>query len=186
MTPLRKTYALSPRKLKKTSGVSCRASVSEFRGYCGIYVFTLEIPANSSHRENRTCNPGDMQPSLERRIVTLPYLSTRSNRVGDSVLYDYVPQGIIRVDSQVTSCQGTQVRLRSQMVEESLVLSQYRFELSEEEFIIKEDGEMEARISRVSLATSCQVTQGSCVSAEAVFLWNQPQQHCNFLPIHQA
>ena len=32
------------------------------------------------------------------------------------------------------------------MVEESLVLSQYRFKLSEEEFIIKEDGEMEARI----------------------------------------
>ena len=49
------------------------------------------------------------------------------------------------------------------MVEESLVHSQYRFELSEEEFIIKDDGEIEARISRVSLATSCQVTQGSCV-----------------------
>ena len=72
------------------------------------------------------------------------------------------------------------------MVEESLVLSQYRFELSEEEFIIKEDGEMEARISRVSLATSCQVNQGSCVSTEAVFLWTQPQQHCHFLRIHQA
>ena len=54
----------------------------------------------------------------------------------------------------MTSCQGTQVRLGSQMVEESLVLSQYWFVLSEEEFIIKEDGEMEAR----SLATSCQVT----------------------------
>ena len=55
-------------------------------------------------------------------------------------------QGIIEVDSQVTSCQGTQVRLGSKMVEESLVLSQYRFELSKEEFIIKEDGEMEAWI----------------------------------------
>ena len=72
------------------------------------------------------------------------------------------------------------------MVEESLVLSQYRFELSEEEFIIKEDGEMEARISRVSLATSCQVTQSSCVSTEAVFLKTQPQQCCKFLLVHQA
>ena len=101
-------------------------------------------------------------------------------------LYDYVPQGIIRVDLHVTSCQGTQVRLGSQMVEESLVLSQYRFELIEEEFIIKEDGEMEASISRISLAASCQVTQGSCISSESVFLWNQPQQHCNFLRIHRA
>ena len=72
------------------------------------------------------------------------------------------------------------------MVEESLVLSQYRFELIEEEFIIKEDGEMEASISRISLAASCQVTQGSCISSESVFLWNQPQQHCNFLRIHRA
>ena len=35
--PLRKTYVLSPRKLKKASGVSCCASVPEFRGYCGPY-----------------------------------------------------------------------------------------------------------------------------------------------------
>ena len=136
-TPLRKTYILSPRKLKKTSGVSCRASVSEL------------------------CNQ-----AWEEGILTLQDLTTRSIRVGDSVLYDYVPQGIIRVDSQVTSCEGTQVRFGSQMVEEPLVLSQYQFELSTEEFIIREDGEMEARISRVSLATSCQVTQGSCVSTE--------------------
>ena len=67
------------------------------------------------------------------------------------------------------------------MVEESLFLSQYMFELSEEEFIIKEDEEMEARISLVSLATSCQVIQGSCVFSEATFLWTQPQQHCDFL-----
>ena len=101
------------------------------------------------------------------------------------MLYDYVLQGIIRVDSQVTSCQATQVRLRSQMVEESLELSRYQFELSEEEFIIKEDGKMEARISLVSLAAICRVTQGSCVSSEAMFLWTQPQQHCNFLRVHQ-
>ena len=92
-------------------------------------------------------------------------------------MYDYVPQGITQVDSQVTSCQGAQVRLGSQMVKESLVLSQYRFELTEEEFIIKEDGEMEASVNRISLSTSCQLTQGSCVSSESVFLWNQPQQH---------
>ena len=55
----------------------------------------------------------------------------------------------------MTSCQGTQVRLGSQMVEESSVLMQYHFEIAEEEFIINEDGEMEVRISRVSLATSC-------------------------------
>ena len=37
MAPLRETFVLSPRKLKKTSGVSCRPSVFEFRGYCCMY-----------------------------------------------------------------------------------------------------------------------------------------------------
>ena len=36
------------------------------------------------------------------------------------------------------------------------------------------------------MATSCQVSQGSCVSTESVFLWTQPQQHCNFLQVHQV
>ena len=66
--------------------------------------------------------------------------------MGDSILYDYVPQGVIHIDSHVTSCQGMQVRLGSQMVEESLVLTQNRFELAEEEYIIKEEGEMKANI----------------------------------------
>ena len=34
---LRRTYVLSPRKVKSTSGVSCRATVSKFHGYCGVY-----------------------------------------------------------------------------------------------------------------------------------------------------
>ena len=38
----------------------------------------------------------------------------------------------------------------------------------------------------MSLATSCQITQGSCVSSEAIFLCTQPQQHCNFLRVHQG
>ena len=38
----------------------------------------------------------------------------------------------------------------------------------------------------MSSETSCQVTQGSCVSWEALFLWTQPQQHCNFLQVNQA
>ena len=35
--PLRRTYVLSPRKLKRTSCVSGRVTVSVFRGYCGTY-----------------------------------------------------------------------------------------------------------------------------------------------------
>ena len=60
---------------------------------CGVpgKIQVLQIPSEDSNKEG-------MSP-------------TQSIRVGDSMLYGYVPQEIIRVDSQVTSCQGTQVRL---------------------------------------------------------------------------
>ena len=167
--PLRKTYMLSPRKLKRTSGVSCPATVSKLDTVACTHTGSSSRP--QWERRVFFLTPEVCSRVWREGIVTLPDLTTQSIKVGDSVLYDLVPQGIIRVDSQVTSCQGTQVGLGSQMVEKSLVLSQYWFEISEEEFIMKEDGEMEARISRVTLATSCQVTQGSCVSSEAIFLW---------------
>ena len=119
-TPLRKRYVVSPRKLKKTSGVSCRASVSEFRGYCGAYSHwkfpQIPVIEKSVPVTLEICNR-----AWREGIVTLLDLTSRKIRVGDCVLFDFVSQGIIRVDSQVTSCQGTQ------MVEESLVLSQYWF-----------------------------------------------------------
>ena len=66
------------------------------------------------------------------------------------------------------------------------MLSQYRFELTEEEFIIKEHGEMEAMISCVQLANMCHMVQGSYVSKEEIFLWTQPQQHCHFMRVREA
>ena len=167
-----------PKEVEEDIRCELSASVSEFRGDCGAYSH-WKFQQTPIIKKSVPVTPEICNKAWREGIVTLPDLTTRSLRVGDSILYDYVPQGIIRVDSHVTLCQGTQVRLGSQMVEESLVLSQYPFEIAEEEFIIKENGEMEARVSRVSLANSCQVTKGSCVSSESVFLWSQPQQHCN-------
>ena len=144
--PLKRTYVLSPRKLKRTSGVSCRATVSEFHGYCSAYLL-CKFQQTPVIEKSVPVTPEVCNGAWREGIVALPDLMTQSIRVKESVLYVYEPQGIIRVDSQLMSYQGTQVRLGSQMVEESLVLSQYRFDLSDEEFIIKEDREMEARIS---------------------------------------
>ena len=137
MATLQEMYVLSPRKLKKASGVSCCTSVSEFCGYCGAYLH-WKLQQTPIIKKSILVTPVICNKAWREGIVTLPDLTTRSVRVVDRILYDNVPQGIIRVDSHVTSCQGTQVRLGSQMVDESLVLSQYCFEIAEEEFSIKE------------------------------------------------
>ena len=105
MATLQETYVLSPRKLKKASGVSCRASVSEFRGYCGPYSH-WKFQQTSIIKKSVQVTPEICNKAGREGIVTLPDLTTRRVRVGDSILYDYVPQGIIRVDSRVTHAKG--------------------------------------------------------------------------------
>ena len=87
---LRETYVLSPRKLKKTSGVMCRATVSEFRGYCGAYSH-WKFQQTPVIEKSVPVTPEICNKAWREGIVTLPDLTTRSIRVGDSVLYDYVP-----------------------------------------------------------------------------------------------
>ena len=96
-----------------TSGVSCGATVSQFQGYCGAYlhwkfqqtpVVEKSVPVTSDVCNRRAWREG---------IVTLTDQKTRSIQVGDSILYDYVLQGIIRVVSHVILCLGTQIRLGS-------------------------------------------------------------------------
>ena len=100
---LRETYVLSPRKLKKTSSVTCRATVSEFRGYCVAYSH-WKLQQTPIVKKSVPVTPEICNKAWREGIVTLPDLTTQSIRVGDSVLYDYVPQGIICVDLQVISC----------------------------------------------------------------------------------
>ena len=95
---------------KKTSGVSCHASVSEFHGYCGAYSH-WKFQQTPIIKKIVPVTPEICNKAWREGVVTLPDINTRSIRLGDSVLYEYLPQGIIRVDSHMTSCQGSQVRL---------------------------------------------------------------------------
>ena len=88
---LRETYVLSPRKLKKTSGVMCRDTVSKFRGYYSAYNH-WKFQQTPVIEKSVPVTPEICNKAWREGIVTLPDLTTRSIRIGDSVLYDYVPQ----------------------------------------------------------------------------------------------
>ena len=91
MAKLQETYVLSPRKLKKASGVSCRALVSEIPGYCGVYS-PWNFQQTPIIEKSVSLTPEICNKAWREGIVTLLDLTTRSVRVGNSILYDYVPQ----------------------------------------------------------------------------------------------
>ena len=79
MAVLRETYMLSPRKLKKTSGVSWHASVSEFREYCGAYLH-WKFQQTPIIEKSVPVTPEICNKAWREGIVTLPDLNTWSVR----------------------------------------------------------------------------------------------------------
>ena len=84
--PLRRTYVLSPRKLKRTSGVSCRATVSIQVPWKLWRILPLEFPADPSDWNSIFVTPEVWNQAWREEIVTLPDLMTQSIRVGDSMM----------------------------------------------------------------------------------------------------
>ena len=70
-------YILSPRKLKKASGVSCRTSVSKFHGYCGGYSH-WKFQQTPIIKKSVPVTPEICNKAWREGIVTLPDLTTQS------------------------------------------------------------------------------------------------------------
>ena len=83
-----RTYVLSLRKLKRTSGVSCCATVSEFRGYCVAYSH-WKFQQTPVMKKSVPVTPEVCNKAWREGIVTLPDLTTRSGRnVGQTRIPD--------------------------------------------------------------------------------------------------
>ena len=77
MAALRETYVLSPRKLKKASGVNFLTSVFEFRGYCSAYSH-WKFQQTPIIKKNVPVTPEICNKAWREGIVTLPDLTTQS------------------------------------------------------------------------------------------------------------
>ena len=83
--------------------------------------------------------------------------------------------GLIKDQDGGVRCQGQQHRINGEIVEDILVLTQYRITVREEKFLIK-GTQIESETAH--LALPCQAHMEGCVTAEATFIWNRPEEKC--------
>ena len=76
MATLQETYILSPRKLMKASGVSCRPSISKFWGYCGAYSH-WKFQQTPVIEKSVPLTPEICNKAWREGVLTLPDLTTR-------------------------------------------------------------------------------------------------------------
>jgi len=162
--------------------VRCSAKISEFRGYCGAYShwkfqdvpkIMVDMPVERSACEEAWRSGKIKMPDGEIVSIT----------VGTELNYQYLPKGRITVQPHVTSCQGELVRFQRNKVDESLVLTSYKFLITGEEFLMDAEGRVEALHSHEKLPTDCTLDRRGCHSDGVVYLWSTPQNGCPYLLI---
>ena len=166
-------WVLGEEYVHAISSVVCAATISHFRGYCRAYLHwkfmdVLEIEASkevSLDECRRASLRNEYQAGDGKFLRVTP---------GDSVLYQFLEDGSITVNSYNTYCQGVNLQLHhSQVVQKSLFLTQFRFSLTPETFLRSRARNMVAQLDQVSLPTDCRAKNGGCLSEDWAYLFQE-------------
>ena len=155
-------------------GYSCSIRKTTFKLYCGAYshVKLAEVP--------RIDVPQEMPAAFCQVLVTtqgfnVPGGTLKSIKMNTENLIWADEVGLIKDQDGGVRCQGQQHRINGEIVEDILVLTQYRITVREEKFLIK-GTQIESETAH--LALPCQAHMEGCVTAEATFIWNRPEEKC--------
>lgn len=164
-----------------TSGYSCSIRKTTFKLYCGAYshVKLAEVP----HIDV----PQEMPASFCQSIVTtqgfnVPGGDRKPIKMNSETLLWADEVGLIKDQNGGVTCQGQQHRINGEIVEDVIVLTQYRIRVREERYLIK-GGQIESETAH--LALPCQAHMEGCVTAEATFTWKRPEEKCMLQEIQQ-
>ena len=157
-----------------TTGYSCSIRKTTFKLYCGAYshVKLAEVP--------RIDVPQEMPASFCQVLVSTKgfniaggSLEPLKMNTENLIWADEV--GLIKDRDGGVRCQGQQHRINGEIVEDILVLTQYRITVREEKFLIKGE-QIESETAHLDLP--CKARMEGCVTAEATFTWRRPEGQC--------
>ena len=170
-------WILGEEYVHEFSGVVCTATISRFRGYCGAYSHWkfMDVPEIE----------GEEPVTLEQCMTAKKgfYNSPDGKKMkispGETILYQYLEDGLITVHPTNTYCEGVSLPLhKSTMAGQSLVLSQIRFFMLREVYIRTKGGKTAVKFSRVSLPSDC--NKSWCIDGPKVYLLDEQAKSCPY------
>ena len=160
----------------EVDGWSCRLVVSKFTLFCGSFshqkfekIPEIELAQTVSPSRCRewTRNKVFMSRDGEKHQLNVP---------GESILA-INDLGIIHPSGSV-SCQGQALKVGNEVIEETLVLSQYRIIVSKEKYKLKAGENVEVLSSHVQLPRNCRPKSGSCPTDLITYVWTPDMPRC--------
>ena len=179
-----KTYTIiQPRNHEIYKGYVCSVKRSTFRWHCGMFshtmpvsVPTIEIPEELSLSQ---CF------SMARKSQWVDHTGrTRLVNIGEELVFTVNEAGAIVDDRGTVSCEGDDIRVGGETMSKVVQLSQYKVQVTKEEFIHGHDGSLEAVYAKIRLPSECEVGNKVCYTAGKTFIFN-PKESCRYHKIQQ-
>ncbi len=152
--PVKEAWILGEEYVHEFSGVVCTTTISRFRGYCSAYSHWkfMDVP------EVEAEEPVTLEQCFAAKKGSYKSPDGKKMRIspGETIFYQFVEDGSIKVHPTNTYCTGVSLPLhQGTLGDESLVLTQIRFSMLREVFILKRGGQTVAEYSRIALPNSC-------------------------------
>ena len=168
----------------ETGGWHCYMEVSDFLLFCGAFSHmkllktpTVDKPTQVSQAQcrewvtsERFVPPG----TSETRVLTLP---------GTTVI-SVNSLGVVHPEGQV-SCQGQDLKIGGNILEDILELTQYKITLTQETFEIR-NNRVEAVAAHSVLPPDCIVENRGCITNEGTYVWDPILNHCKLRNVREV
>ena len=172
-------------------GHKCQVKRSKWTLYCGAFSHEkhISIPEIELSQE---ISITACQNMISSNTFISEYGTTHGIAMNEETVFAVNEKGMIHSEtSGKVWCKGQQMKINDVVMEEVLVMSQYRITLETEEFLTRSTQQqsmkrVEALNDHVKLPSQCTAEHAGCVTSQWTYVWNPAPITCPFMKVQEG
>ena len=172
---------------KVMKGHKCQVKRSKWMLYCGAFSHEkmIEIPQIEINQDISISQCEDM---ISTNTFISEFGTTHGVALNEETVFSVNERGVTHTESNgKVWCQGQQIKIGDTVIDDVLVLSQYRITLEKEEFLTHSQPQglrqVEALNDHVKLPKKCTADHHGCRTSSWTYIWNPAPIKCPLMKI---
>ena len=187
----KKLAILQLMKNQRIPGYKCKVKRSSWQLYCGAFSHERLI-AIPQIEINLPLSIAQCETLVTTNQYSTDYGTQHQVPLGEETVFSVSELGVTHTETNgKVWCEGQTLKIGDKVVDNVLVMSQYRVLLEKEEFLISSNGaqtlnQVEALYDHVILPRKCTRTAGGCSTASWTYFWNPEPARCPLMKIQEG
>ena len=173
------------------NGYKCKVLRSQWLMMCGAFSHErmIEVPEIEIVQATSANNCENM---VNTNTFISSYGTTHGVAMNTETVFRVNELGMTHTESSGKIwCQGQQLKIGDTVVNDVLVMSQYRITLEKEEYLISSTQaqtlhQVEATFDHVKLPKSCTAAAGGCVTRDWTYVWDPAPMKCPLMKVQEG